>query len=93
MEDQKLWIRWRRIRDTQHRLHQQTNPHRCVILVEVLNLFTKHFNKVILALASSFQLKLQPNWGGFRNGYTLLGSSIAKLHFENQPIMHTTRKH
>jgi hypothetical protein len=29
--------------DTQLRLHQQTNPPRCFILVEVLNLFTKHF--------------------------------------------------
>jgi hypothetical protein len=47
---------------------------------------------VILELASIFQLKLQPNIGGFRGGYTLLGSSIAKLPFGNQPIMHTTRK-
>jgi hypothetical protein len=47
---------------------------------------------VIIALASIFQLNLQPIRGGFRGGYTLLGSSIAKLHFENQPIRHTTRK-
>jgi hypothetical protein len=43
-------------------------------------------------MASILQLKLQPNRGGFRGSYTLLGSSIAKLHFENHPIMHTTRK-